>query len=59
MKHPVFGSLSPSSIDENQSGVFFTPQVDHADVGQTLRFELVESNDYFVFELNSTENRCI
>ena len=52
---PVFGSLSPSSIDENQSGVFFTPQVDHADVGQTLRFELVESNDYFVFELNSTE----
>ena len=52
---PVFGSLSPNSINENQSGVFFTPQVDHADVGQTLRFELVETNDYLVFELNSTK----
>ncbi|MFL2929064.1 MAG: tandem-95 repeat protein [Opitutales bacterium] len=51
---PVFGSLSPNTISENQDGVFFTPQVDHADAGQTLRFELVESNDYLAFELNST-----
>ena len=51
---PVFGALSPSTINENQSSIFFTPQVDHADVGQTLHFELVESNDYFAFELNSS-----
>ena len=49
------GALSrPNEINENQNDVVWKPLVDHADQGQTLRFELLQTGDYSVFELNST-----
>ena len=52
---PVFNGLDRNNdINENESNVFW-PLVEHADQGQSLRFELLQTGDYNVFELNSTE----